>query len=151
MRRVDSAAAFSGVYGNKPVYRSERAGFVGVPDFTSVVGVRCGKVDSFRIRALEGRGVSVELMLAGNIVHEKTFLFDEGLVLTSEGILELPRTTEAGWFDTPVIGVASRRFSLFLNGNGDLVLVNSGGGAGLIGIVPMGVYGRLMSVFPRIE
>lgn len=151
VRRVDSVDAFSGVYKNKPIYVSERAGFVGVPDFATVVGAHYTKADSFRIRGLKAEGLSVELILDGNIVQEKTLLFDEGLALTGEGILKLPKETAAGSHDSPVIGVASRQISVFLNSDDNLVAVNSGGGAGFIGIFPMALYGKLMSIFPRME
>ena len=151
VRRVDSVDAFCGVYGNTPTYLSERAGFVGVSDFASVVGAHYTKADSFRIRAIESKGLAVELMRDGRISYEKMLLFDDGLVLTEQGILKLPKETESGSHDSPVIGVASRQLTIFLNGDDNLVLVNSGGGAGFVGIFPIALYGKLMSIFPRVE
>ena len=151
VKLVDSVDAFCGVYRNKPICLSERAGFVGVSDFATVVVAHYAKADTFRIRGLKAEGLAVKLMRDGNIIYEEALLFDEGLVLTEEGILELPKETESGSHDSPVMGVASRQLTIFLNSDNNLVLVNSGGGAGLVGILPLALYGKLMSIFPRTE
>ena len=151
VKLVDSVDAFCGVYRNKPICLSERAGFVGVSDFATVVGAHYAKADPFRIRGLKAKGLTVELMRDGNIIYEKALLSNGGLVLTGEAILRLPKGTESGPHDSPVIGVASRQLTIFLNSDGNLVAVNSGGGAGLVGILPLALYGKLMSIFPRTE
>ena len=151
LQRVVQIEAFSGTYRNSPIYRSETAGFVGPSDFADALGFPYAKADVFRITADKAKGLSVELLQSGTLVAEERYTFDQGLTFTKDGVLQLPSKTAFGDSDSPTIGVARQQISLSLNRDGHLVVVQTGGGAGFVTVLPMGVYGKLMAIFPRMD
>ena len=148
-RKVEGIEAFSGKYANEPIYQSESMGFVGPHDITYVTGHLITTPDSFSIVANSDTGLIIELLKSGDTITTKEYSFDGGLELTEEGVLKLPKETDAGGHDSPVVGFASNQILFYLNTNDELVVVTSGGGAGIVGIFPMVVYGKLMAIFPR--
>lgn len=79
----------------------------------------------------------------------RTYRLNEGLAITREGKFELTSKTACGGRDSPVIGCGSRTVTLFVNTEGDLVAVESGGGGGVIGVVPFAMYTKLVAVYSR--
>jgi hypothetical protein len=71
------------------------------------------------------------------------------LKINDEGKIELFTDSDCGGRDSPGFGCMSETVTLFINPEGDLVTVQSGGGAGVLGILPFGVYGKLVAIFPR--
>jgi hypothetical protein len=53
--------------------------------------------------------------------------------------------------DSPAIGLCWTRMEWRLDPKGNLVVIRNGGGGGLMTVIPMGVYGKTMSTFSRIE
>jgi len=73
----------------------------------------------------------------------------QDLSISEDGKIELP-TDRAFGGDAALIGYRTRTVTLFVNREGDLVAVHSGGGAGTLAIVlPIVVYGKHMAIFPR--
>jgi len=148
-RQVESIEAFSGTYSNSPSYRSHTMGFIGPGEIGEVIGCSHLSPDSFRIIADGEKGLKFELLRKGELIDTKEFSFTEGLRFTKEGVIEFPRLGGFENDDSPVIGYGTKRYSLNLNRKNELVVVESGGGAGFVGIIPMGLYGKLMVIFPR--
>ena len=126
-----------------------RYSFVGPSDFADVLGFPYDSPVSFRIIASKDTGLVIELLEEGTVTRTKTYSFKEGLELTAEGVIYFSRYPSAGSSDSPVVGFASGGYALYLNRENALVVLQSGSGAGVVGIFPMAIYGKFMSIFPR--
>jgi len=81
-------------------------------------------------------------------IASKTFT-KQALSVASDGSIELSPERAFGG-DAGVIGYQTSSMRLFVNGEGNLVVIHSGGGAGTLAIVvPIGGYAKHMAVFPR--
>jgi hypothetical protein len=145
------AAGMSGRFAVRAAYISERMGMQALNRLDRVLQRRPAEgadvaVLSFR----ENEGLSVRFERGGVHYHTVDYRFDAGLKITDDGKLELPGSAGCGGQDTPGVGCASSTITLFRNPSGDLVAVQSTGAAGILGIFPIGVYGRMVSIFPEV-
>ncbi len=138
----------NGTFVNSPVYQTESFGFIGTRDFGFALGVYVD-ADIIRLSLTRGSSLYVALEKDEKKVFEKTYYKDDGLKFNNDGIVTLPSQRNGGSGDSPGIGYSSHQFNLFINKKGNLVLIQSGGGGGLVGVIPFAVYGSLMSIFPR--
>jgi len=147
---IEATANLSGRFYNFASYRSERAGFMAVyklSDFLQIYpGHGAHSVDvGFKNSELTFQFVDD----FGKPLNSKTYRVGDGLGFTTDGKIELLTTSGCGGRDTPGFGCGSITKILFVNSQGQLVAVQSGGGAGLLGIFPFGVYAELISIFDR--
>jgi hypothetical protein len=73
----------------------------------------------------------------------------QGLALTESGQFTLPAMTNCGG------GFGSEcrdaRIRVFVDSHGDLVAMNDRGDAGVLTLLPEGLVGRMIAIFPRIR
>lgn len=143
-----TTTALNGEFENKPIYQTRSSGFIGTSDFGFAIGVY-KEADLIRLTFVEDAGLTVTLERYNGIVFEKAYLFVDGLKTDKEGALCFPDRQSAGSHDSPGIGYSKHKFCIFINEENNLVLVQSGGGGGLAGVIPFAVVGNLMSIFPR--
>lgn len=151
---VDKEASqnISGKFQNSASYRSETMGFVGAASFTDLLDIYLEqKADSFLLSFTKTDGLTVEFNADEKKIYEKTFGPMDGFKFNANGKIELKSTGGCGGHDSPGFGCMSKTVTLFLNPDGDLVTVQSGGGAGVLGILPFGVYGKLVAVYSRLK
>jgi len=82
-------------------------------------------------------------------VLSKTYTREDGLETTSDGKIQLRKTTDCGTGDAPAIGCVTSTTTLFVNPDRDLIIVKSIYGAGLYTIIPLGGYSESFAKFPR--
>lgn len=147
IKKTKSIEDYTGVYKNTPAYVSEsKMWLVELSNFADVIGFPYNKPDSFRLIGDITTGLTVELLKEGVATDTQKYTFSEGLIFRADGMIELPRKTETGSDDEPVIGFATpKKILLYLNDQDDLVVVKTGGGT----IIPLSSYGEVTGIFSR--
>jgi hypothetical protein len=143
----------SGHFQNYSSYHSEKMGFVGSAKFSDLLEIygEQNKADSFVITYSENEGLTVQFKEDGRNIFTKKLSPADGLKLNSEGKFEFHTPGGCSGDESGLFGCSSKTVTLFLNPDGDLVTVDSGGGAGMLGILPIGIYGKLVAIFPRMH
>ncbi len=79
------------------------------------------------------------------------FLYEEssGLKISTDGKIILPDKGRCGGGEGGLFGCYNYTVSLYINGGGNLVAQQSGGGAGLFLVVPVGIYANHLSIYTR--
>ena len=144
---VVATRALHGQFNCYPYYRSHSIGFVGPPNIPSILGgYQCGTVT---LDVDPGHSLKVSYQGSDATSASRIFTAASGLSMTKEGQYMLSRNTECG--GGMAVGCSKQTFLLWLNPEGDLVCVQTGGGGGLFLVVPVGVYGKMMAIFSRIR
>ena len=156
----NSLAAMSAQFVNSPSYTSSKFGFAGPADLGELFGAPNPGSDGLPTRGLyqaqfvgltytPDRSLRVQLLRNKNVVAERELLF--GRDFSSNGNRLYIKRGGCGGADTEQLGCAKNRIELFINNAGDLVIVEAGGGAGLVTVLPFAMYAKLMSIFPRVQ
>ncbi len=95
--------------------------------------------------------VLVRFVTGSEVVHERRYRAGVDLSVGSDQRLELSKPTVCGGRDSPGFGCGGGSVSLFVNRNGELAAVESGGGAGVIGIFPIAIYAKHLATFTRVQ
>ena len=133
-------------------YCSEMPFGSGAPSFAGLVGVPGAySANSFSVSFTETGALTFEFEVGGRTVGGRTFQPQDGLHFNEEGKIELLHCRGCEIADIPAMGCGSQTVTVFLNPDGDLVAVETGGGAGLLIVVPFAAYGTTMSIFPRVS
>ena len=94
-------------------------------------------------------GLTVRFIRGGEPIFEPTtYAPADGLHVDDDGSIELPFVPCSR---EDVHNGCSKHRRLYVNTKGQLVFVESGGGAGFIGLVPVGVYAKLLSKYVRAQ
>jgi hypothetical protein len=144
---IDEGATrnITGDFSNQATYRT--AGNPNV-NLAEVFGSSTRYADKVRI-ALESEGV---LKMTWYIKEEEksSLLFLPEVRYTFNPKGEIEFLSKGRWFGKEGgYGYGKSGFCIFINVAGDLVLVESGGGLGVYGPIPIAAYGQFMAIFPR--
>jgi hypothetical protein len=156
----DSLEQINGKFWNRPSYSSSKMGLTGPPDLgellrapfmgsDGVPTIGRFKVDAVLLVYSKDSSLVATFQRDGVVVAQST-LTKEDWIETSGNSLVM-KESGCGDADSIQHGCVRNSTRLFVNDAGDLVVIDSGGGAGLIGLVPAGVYAKLMSIFPRVR
>jgi hypothetical protein len=156
----DSLERINGKFWNKPSYSSSKMGFTGPQDLGELLRVpfmgadgipTIGKfkVDAVQLSYANDTGLTASFERGGTVVARSTLTAKNRLEVSGNSLVI--RESGCGDADSIQKGCVKNSKTLFVNDAGNLVVVDSGGGAGLIGLIPAGVYAKLMSVFPRVR
>lgn len=81
-------------------------------------------------------------------IASRTYEREFGLAIAPDGAIDLP--SKGHWASGEgAVGYQTLSVRLFVNGSGDLATIQSGGGAGLLGPIPLGIYAKHLAVFSR--
>lgn len=141
---ADSAAMVSGTFSCTASYTSRKAGLLGPSIETIFDGPQC---DTITLAPSGDDALDAMLEKDGSVIHTTSLTKKDGLSRDTDAFLFRVRMCGS---EELQIGCILYTFTLFANQQGDLVLIQSGGGGGLLAIFPVFVYGKLMSVFPRV-
>ncbi len=88
----------------------------------------------------ERTGLALEFLENGKVIAARTYGMSNGIILSADGTIELPKAADFVGGEG-VVGYQSRTTRLFINTNGELVSLQSGGGGGTAALViPVGIY-----------
>lgn len=143
---VDSEASksISGKFKNSAKYISTGQ-FVAVGNIAELLG-GWSKDSEYASIKMMADGLVVRFSNSTESIKYKT----DKIVIEEDGKIQLPSTGECGVSDG-LIGCDKHKIKLFININGDLVSIQSGGGSGLFGPFPIGVYARQIAIFESVQ
>lgn len=135
-------------YWNIASYRSQGqlSGHVTLAD---AMHIRAPKADTAYIWRVSPELLVVRFTSNGDIVAERKYKLNDGFRVDKAGRIEIGNPTECGGRDSPGFGCGWGTVTIFENASGELAAVQSGGGAGMLGVIPMGVYANHLSLFIR--
>lgn len=148
----EATALISAKFSNRASYRSTGE-FIAANRLTDLLIANPGRdadnVDSVFL-SFQKDGKLTFTFLRGEIVYStRTFTTQEGLSIDSDGRINFPKVSSFAGGDG-AIGYQSKTVSLFINKQGDLATLQSGGGAGTIAfVIPFGIYARHLAIFPK--
>lgn len=148
--RADSASTIAGYYANTAEYRS-RGEFVASPTLSGALGLSLVKANTVIVTRPTGSQLRLEFMDGASTAAVRTYVAGAGLVIGGDGSFQLSVPQGCGGHDSPGFGCGTKAVTLFVNTAGDLAAIESGGGAGLLGIFPFAVYSKQLAFFPRIR
>jgi hypothetical protein len=146
----DLKAAFS----NRATYRG-RGEFVGHETLADALQFRpwngARDADTVYVWRKSHELLLVRFVKGGAVVDERQYKLGEGFNVNDKGEIEIVMPTECGGGDGSLgPGCSWGTVTLFVNTDGMLAAIQSGGGAGVILVVPIGGYAKLLSLFaPR--
>ncbi len=139
-------AAFS----NYASYYKSTGEFIGPATMADAFNVPAQKADTVYVWRISEKDLLIQFRQAGRPIIEQRYSLNDGFRIDDKGAIQIRIATECGGHDSPVIGCAWASVALFQDTNGDLNVIRSGGGAGMLAIIPMAVYGKHLSIFSRI-
>lgn len=143
----EATAALSGKFSNRASYRSTGE-FIAVDNLAELLNGPARGVDAV-FASLEKGELTLTFLTADKSAGARVYRPQDGLLIDSEGRIQLP-TKSSSAVGGGVIGYQSKAVTLFINKQGDLVTIQSGGGGGTIGlIIPIGIYAKHLAIFPR--
>lgn len=146
-----ASQSISGLFRNSAAYSSEKMGFAGASHFSELIGFNSTPPpDTFRLSYSQIDGLTVQFETGGAKTVDKIFRPADGLNFDADGKIVLFSKNDCGvGRDLPGLGCMSKTVTLFLNPEGDLVTVQSGGGVGIVVVVPISIYAKLVAIFPK--
>jgi hypothetical protein len=141
-------------YWNHATYRS-RGEFIGAETLADALQLnpRSGASDADTVYVWRKTPelLSIRFVKDGTVVAERQYKLGEGFKVNDKGELELVIPTNCGGGEGSLgPGCAWHTVTLFVKADGMLAAIQSGGGAGVILVVPIGLYARHLSLFaPR--
>jgi hypothetical protein len=146
---IDKSAtgSMSGEFSNHASYRSTGE-FLARDNLADLLNVPARNAERVRI-ALDRTGtLSMTWLVGTEEKASRSYSRELGLIFAADGSIELP---SKGSFVSGegAAGYQSLNVRLFVNASGDLATIQSGGGGGLLGPIPMGIYAKHLAIFPR--
>lgn len=85
-----------------------------------------------------------------NIRGSRRYIGGEDFQLESDGTVEIKDSSRCAGGDSPGIGCNWSKIRLLIDQSGNLAVIKEAGGAGIVGIVPVAVSGKYLSLFPPV-
>ena len=85
-----------------------------------------------------------------NITGSRHYLRGQDYQVGNDGALEIKSASQCGSNDSPGVGCSWGGIKLFLDQTGNLAVIQTNSGAGLIGIVPVASGSNYLSLFPPV-
>jgi hypothetical protein len=110
------------------------------------------KVSSVKISKLPKDNFLIEY-IAGDmgVVGSRVYTRGVDFQPDGDGVIEIKISSQCGSRDSPGIGCQWETLKVFEDLSENLVVVESRGGAGLLGVIPVAVGAKYLSIFPRIK
>ena len=146
---IDRAATqrISGDFSNRASYRSTGE-FLARDNLADLLGVPAKTADRVRISGDPNEALTITWYLRDEEKASRLFSKEFGLAIAADGLIDLQ--SEGKWGSGEgAFGYETHSVRIFINSNGDLATVQLGGGGGLFGPFPVGVYARHLAIFPR--
>lgn len=148
--RPDSATSIVGTFKNRASYGSGRE-FVPRDTLSFALGVHHIKPISVTVSRPSESELRFEFQNDDESKFAKTYTTATGLTVKANGQFDVPVPVGCGGHDSPGFGCGAKTLTLFINPYGNLAAIESGGGAGLIGFIPIAVYAKHLALFSRIR
>jgi hypothetical protein len=141
-----SGALLQGSFYCGAVYMSHKSGLVGPSNLREVFNdVPC---DTVTISLIEGSALEISFEKDGATVNRRTIDHAAGFRVDKSNVVTIGTKTCGGGEG---VGCYTTKSTFFMNADGDLVVIQSGVGAGLLTILPYAQYAKLMGIFPKSE
>lgn len=141
-----STYTISGNFSNQASYKST-GNFIAVDNLAKLLSMQSEKRSVVNISLDENIGLTFKF---SDCDETKVYKFTDGLVIDSDGEIHLPSNSICGMKDG-TLGCQEKNITLFINKQGNLVTIQSGGGAGLFGPFPIGIYAKHVAIFNRLN
>ena len=135
-------------YWNKATYRSSGE-LVGHATIAEAMHIPAADADTAYIWRVSPDLLIVRFTKDGVTVAERKYKLNDGFRVDNAGRIEISNPTECGGRDSPGFGCGWGAVTVFENASGELAAVQSGGGAGVLGIFPIAIYAKHLSLFNR--
>ncbi len=139
-----------GIFINSASYRS-RGELVGAATLAEALHIAGREAEYAEVSFEPGNSLTVRFFKEGKATLEKTYKAGHALELRPDGSALVNLDTECGGRDSPGFGCGWGTVALFLDQDDNLNVVQSGGGAGVIGVIPVALYAKHLSVFRRVS
>lgn len=127
-------------------YVSKEAGLLGPGQLGHVFdGPQC---DAATLSLSNGGSLEVTFEKDGSVLESRNVTSKDGLSHDANSFF---LTLGACGIEELQMGCARHTFTIFANQDGDLVIIQSGGGGGIVTVLPAMVYGKLMGIFSRVQ
>jgi hypothetical protein len=150
--RADSAKSIVGTFDNSASYKSSGglSGFVASDTLSFALGLHLAS-SSFSITRPSKSELKIEFHNGDGSNFVKLYSTSTDLKIKPDGQFELSVPEGCGGHDSPGFGCGYKTVTLFINDSGDLASIESGGAAGMLGIIPFAMYVKKLAIFPRLE
>jgi len=151
LKEVPAAGATGDIraaYWNNAFYRS-RGELLGHETIADAIHISAANADTAYIWRESTDLLIVRFTKDGEVVAERKYKLNDGFRVDSAGRIEISNPTECGGRDSPSFGCGWGTVTIFENAGGDLAVVQSSGGAGGLGIFPIAIYAKHLSLFNR--
>jgi hypothetical protein len=150
--RADSAKSIVGTFGNSASYKSSGglSGFVASDTLSFALGLHLAS-SSFSITRPSNSELKIEFHKDDGSSFVKLYSTSADLKIKPNGQFDLSVPEGCGGHDSPGFGCGYKTVTLFINESGDLASIESGGAAGVLGIIPFAMYVKKLAIFPRLE
>jgi len=110
------------------------------------------KVSSVKVSKLSKDDFLIEY-IAGDkgVVGSRAYTRGVDFQPDGDGVIEIKISSQCGSRDSPGIGCQWETLKVFEDTSENLVVIHSLGGAGLLGVIPVAVGAKYLSIFPRIK
>jgi len=145
---VDPAATrnIRGAYRNNADTRS-KGEFVASPTLAEALDLPARDADWAYVWRLSDDEVLVRFVTAGATVYQRIYRRGVDLQVMPDQKLVFAITTRCGGRDSPGFACGGGTVTLFVSPTHQLVAIESGGGAGVLGVVPMAIYSRQFAIY----
>ncbi len=135
-------------YWNKATYRSSGE-LIGKATIAEAMNIPAANADTAYLWRASPDLLIARFTKYGVIVAERTYKLNDGFRVDNAGRIAISNPTECGGHDSPGFGCGWGTVTIFENISGELAVVQSGGGAGVLGIFPIAIYAKHLSLFDR--
>ena len=142
---------YAGTYMDEAVY-STPANMMGLIGDTTLGGLLMGRKfgGDVNIRVTKAREIVVTCDVGDHDYGPIHYTEGEDFEFVDHSIVFSPNR-DFGTADAPAIGYASSKMRWLIDKEGRLVTIKGAGGAGMVTVVPMAVWGKTVAVFERRE
>jgi hypothetical protein len=150
--RADSEKSIVGTFSNSASYKSSGgiSGFVASDTLAFALGFHL-TASSFSITRPSKSELKIEFHNNDGSDFVKLYSTSIDLKINPNGQFDLSVPEGCGGHDSPGFGCGYKTVTLFINESGDLASIESGGAAGVLGIIPFAMYVKKLAIFPRLE
>lgn len=148
---AEATSTLKGVFENKSDYQSQGV-YKGKDTLAEALGLYSAKnATDVEINLEEKKTLHIKFFLDGKVLQSKEYGIGTDFKFGDDGKIEIKQSREGGLDPHGGVGYGQRNNALFINAAGDLVCIDSGGGAGLIFLVlPVAMYEKQMTIHHKL-
>jgi len=140
-------------FSNVASYRTQEGVYEGKEELSHILGeYTSGNIFLVKITAASRDEFTIEFINeSSKVIQVRRFILGESFDIEGGGNIKIQSKSTCGSHDSPGVGCQWSSVKLFEDKDGNLVAIQSSGGAGLVGIVPVSVGADYVSVFAPIK